>query len=66
MIHNKNTDEAIAFVGVNDPHTTQHPERLCRDVCSGLSWVDWSVDSQGLYSVLLRKICKHVPGFRVK
>ena len=54
MIHNRNTDEAIAFVGVNDPHTAKRPESLCRDVCSGLSWVDWSIGSQGLYSVMYR------------
>ena len=43
---------AIAFVGVNDPHTAKRLESLCRDVCSGLSWVDWSIGSQGLYSVM--------------
>ena len=51
VIHNKATNEAVAFVGVNDPHTPERPEWLCRqDACPGLSWVDWDVDSQGNYS----------------
>ncbi len=46
VVHNKDTNEAVAFIGVNDPQTAAWPKKLCSDVCSSLSWVDWDVTSQ--------------------
>ena len=29
VVHNKETNEAVAFIGVNDPHTAEMPEEIC-------------------------------------
>ena len=29
VVHNKETNEAVAFIGVNDPHSADEPEKFC-------------------------------------
>ncbi|XP_059098835.1 uncharacterized protein LOC131892971 [Tigriopus californicus] len=48
VIHNPETNEAIAFVGYNNPHAKMAPEKMCKNQCSKLSWADWNMDN--LYS----------------
>jgi hypothetical protein len=70
VIHNVDTDEAIAVIGVNDPHTEAAPERLCEDVCAGVSWIDWNLDSQSSGYMYccdvqeMRKKISFLPGMR--
>ena len=46
VVYNREANEAIAFVGLNNPHETKKPTLLCSpNVCSKLSWVDWSYDT---------------------
>lgn len=43
VLHDSVKNEAIAFLGLNDPHATQSPAPLCQDKCAGISWVDWNI-----------------------
>eukprot|EP00095_Tigriopus_kingsejongensis_P006847 maker-scaffold176_size284796-snap-gene-0.14 protein:Tk06847 transcript:maker-scaffold176_size284796-snap-gene-0.14-mRNA-1 annotation:"duplex-specific nuclease" len=45
VVHNEQTNEAIAFVGHNNPHSQQTPTPLCQSQCGKLSWADWNMDS---------------------
>ena len=29
VVHNKDTNEAVAFISVNDPHTAARPDAIC-------------------------------------
>ena len=41
VVHNPDTNQAMAFVGVNNPYLTSSPTHKCTNVCDRLSWVDW-------------------------
>ena len=46
VVHNEVTNEAIAFVGLNDAHEASPPQELfCENQCDKLEWVDWSLES---------------------
>lgn len=45
VIHNPTTNEAVAFVGVNDAHLTSKPSRICSNVCDQIVWADWDMDN---------------------
>ena len=41
VLHDPQTDTAVAFIGLNDPHATTAPAPLCTDRCGEMGWVDW-------------------------
>lgn len=43
VLYDSATDSGVAFIGLNDPHATKVPTELCDNVCSQMSWVDWSI-----------------------
>ena len=64
VIHDVEKNEAIAFVGINDPHYEitgkREKDRLFKDVtnlCDQLAWVGWSVRLHFLSVVLSLRAC---------
>ncbi|KAG0714474.1 hypothetical protein GWK47_014086 [Chionoecetes opilio] len=43
VVYDESTNCAAAVVGVNNPFLTTAPRKLCEDLCSSLSWIDFDV-----------------------
>ena len=43
VVHDVNTNTAVAFVGINNPHLSSvaASDIICPDVCSQVSWATW-------------------------
>ncbi|XP_069945785.1 uncharacterized protein [Cherax quadricarinatus] len=43
VIHDEARQQAVAVVGVNNPHLTTAPTRLCDDLCDRLTWINFDI-----------------------
>lgn len=72
VVYNPDTQEGIAFVGVNNPyHYSDEDPILCTDICDQISWIHWNQHDQRLgYSYCctvddLRQTVSNIPDFEV-
>ena len=40
------TNRAVVFIGLNNPHVKRRPRKLCTSRCSDLPWVDWDIEDK--------------------
>eukprot|EP00088_Acartia_fossae_P004726 TRINITY_DN12039_c0_g1_i1.p1 TRINITY_DN12039_c0_g1~~TRINITY_DN12039_c0_g1_i1.p1 ORF type:complete len:466 (+),score=83.33 TRINITY_DN12039_c0_g1_i1:41-1438(+) len=64
VVYDPTTQTGAAFIGLNDPHATEPPTELCDNVCSSMSWVDWSItelDAGYMYCCSIESARKAIP-----
>nr|XP_045618896.1 uncharacterized protein LOC123770784 [Procambarus clarkii] len=44
VVHDEGRQRAAAVVGVNNPHLTRAPAKICSDLCDSLGWIDFDVN----------------------
>ena len=50
VLHDKFSNTAAVFIGLNDPHESLAPLELCPNRCAEMAWVDWEMtDLDGGY-----------------
>ena len=50
VLHDKHTNTAAVFIGLNDPHKSVAPTEVCPNRCAEMSWVGWEMtDLEGGY-----------------
>ena len=50
VLHDKYSNTAAVFIGLNDPHESVAPLELCPNRCAEMAWVDWEMtDLDGGY-----------------
>ena len=64
VLHDPQTDTAVAFIGLNDPHATAAPAPLCTDRCGEMGWVDWDRTDLGsgyMYCCEVEEAARAIP-----
>ena len=46
VVEDPQTNRAVVFIGLNNPHVKRRPRKLCTSRCSDLSWVDWDIEDK--------------------
>ncbi|KAK7023467.1 hypothetical protein SK128_010672 [Halocaridina rubra] len=47
VVYEESSNRAAAVVGINNPHLTSAPAKLCSDICSSLSWINIDLSNLG-------------------